>query len=76
MRTADLVIQITGQPAKMTGLLTLEPAGDGTRERISGDLTVSVPFVGKKIETEVAKGIVAAAATEEQTGRAWLSRPV
>ncbi len=71
-RTADLLIQIKGQPATMKGSLRLEASGEGTREQVSGELTVSVPFVGKKIEPEVAKAIVAAAAQEQATGRAWL----
>lgn len=73
-RVADLKISVKGQPATMTGSQTLERAGAGTRQLVRGDLKVSVPFVGKRIEPEVAKAIVAAAAKEQQTGRAWLGR--
>lgn len=75
-RTADLRIQLKDQPASMGGTLTLEAAGAGTRQQISGDLTVSVPFFGNRIEPEVAKAIVAAATKEQETGRAWLDRSV
>ncbi len=74
-RVADLTIQISGQPASMTGSVLLEPDGDGSVQRIDGDLTVSVPFFGKTIEPEVAKAIVAAASKEQETGRRWLDRP-
>jgi uncharacterized protein DUF2505 len=72
-RVADLHISIKGQPAAMTGTQTLQPAGNGSRQLIHGELTVSVPFIGKRIEPEVAKAIVAAAAKEQQTGQAWLA---
>jgi uncharacterized protein DUF2505 len=73
MRVADLQIHVKGQPASMKGTQTLERAGTGTRQLIRGDLKVSVPFLGKRIEPEVAKAILAGAAKEEQTGRTWLS---
>jgi Protein of unknown function (DUF2505) len=73
-RTADLVISVKGQPASMKGSVTLETTDSGSRELIDGDLLVSVPFIGKKIEPELAKAIVAAAAKEQQTGRTWLTR--
>jgi hypothetical protein len=73
-RQADLVIDIVGQPARMTGTVTLEAAGQGSRELVDGELKVSVPFFGKQIEPSVAEAIVAAAAIEEATGRDWLSR--
>jgi Protein of unknown function (DUF2505) len=74
LRVADLQIRIKGQPASMTGSQTLERDGAGTRQSIRGELKVSVPFLGKRIEPEVAKAILAAAAKQQQTGRAWLSR--
>ncbi|MGH3446275.1 MAG: DUF2505 domain-containing protein, partial [Nocardioidaceae bacterium] len=43
-RTADLVVEVTGQPAKMTGTISLEADGDDAREHITGEVTVSVPF--------------------------------
>ena len=74
VRTADLLIQIKGQPAEMKGSQILERDGSGTRQQITGNLKVSVPFFGGKIEAEVAKAILAAAAKEQETGREWLSR--
>jgi hypothetical protein len=72
-RVADLRISVKGQPATMKGTQSLEPVGAGTRQLIRGDLTVSIPFIGKRIEPELAKAIVAAAAKEQQTGTAWLA---
>lgn len=72
-RQADLAVQIVGQPAAMTGSLTMDASPPGVREVVRGDLRVSIPFLGKKIETEIAKGILAAARKEEQVGRQWLA---
>jgi hypothetical protein len=57
----------------MTGSIVLRETSDGVREVVQGQLKVAVPLFGGKIETEIAKGIVAAARAEERTGRAWLS---
>jgi hypothetical protein len=74
-RTADIVVDILGQPAKMVGTAVLEAVGHGSCQVILGDLKVAIPFLGKKIEPEIAKGIVAAVAKEQETGEAWLSGP-
>lgn len=71
-RRADLLVQIKGQPAKMTGTVTTETVGAGARTSIRGDLKVSMPFVGKKIEPEIAKGILAAIEKEQVTADEWL----
>jgi hypothetical protein len=71
-RTADLTLEIKGQPAKLSGTIALQPAGDGCKQLVAGDLSVSIPFFGKKIEPEIAKGIHAAIRAEEKTGQARL----
>lgn len=73
-RTAELTISIRGQPAKMVGTIALDSVDASARMRIAGDVKVSMPFFGRRIEAEVAKAIVAAAAKEQQTGLSWLSR--
>ncbi|MBA2716857.1 MAG: DUF2505 domain-containing protein [Propionibacteriales bacterium] len=74
-RIANLTVQVTGQPVKMTGTVTIAAVGQGARTSIRGDLRVSMPFVGKRIEPEIAKGILAAAAKEQQTADEWLGEP-
>jgi hypothetical protein len=73
-RTADLTIDVVGQPAKMTGTIVLEATADGSRQVVAGEVKVSVPFFGGKVEPELAKGIVAALRVEEKTAREWLAR--
>ena len=72
-RRADLSLQVVGQPAAMTGSIVLRETSDGVHEVVRGELKVSLPFIGGKIEAEIAKGIVAAARKEQETGRTWLS---
>lgn len=72
-RTAKLVVRIKGQPAEMNGAIRLENVDSGVREVISGELKVSIPFLGKKIEPEIAKGIMAAIEKEQEEGSKRLS---
>ncbi len=74
-RQADLTVQISGQPAKMTGTATTHAVGEGARTSISGVVNVSIPFVGKKIETVFAEGILAAITTEQEVADRWLGEP-
>jgi hypothetical protein len=72
--TADLTVQVVGQPASMRGSMVVEEDGNGAVQAIQGDISVSMPFIGKRFEAELAKGILAAARREEQIGREWLAR--
>jgi hypothetical protein len=73
-RTADITVEVMGQPARMTGRIVLEPTDDGCRQVVSGQVKVSIPFLGGKIEPEIAKGIRSAIRVEEKTGREWLAK--
>jgi hypothetical protein len=72
-RTADLLIEIPGKPAQMRGSIRIEPVGAATVESVDGDISVNVPFVGGRIEGEIAKAIRAAIAEEADVGAAWLA---
>jgi hypothetical protein len=72
-RMADVTVQIKGQPATMKGTATIALVPSGVEMRVDGDLKVSIPFVGKKIEPEIAKGIYAALRAEERQAAQRLS---
>jgi Protein of unknown function (DUF2505) len=72
VRRADLEVRITRQPASMTGTMTLEPHGSGTRQTVTGDIRVRIPLLGRRIEPEIAKAIRAALDKEGECGRAYL----
>ena len=67
-RTANVKVSIIGQPAEMVGTATLKAAGGGTEFTLIGDVKVSLPFIGKKIEPEVAKAITASLREEVAYG--------
>lgn len=71
-RTADVKVSIVGQPAEMLGTATLKPAGGGTRFDVVGDVKVSIPLLGRKIEPEVAKAVRASLAGEVELGKTKL----
>jgi hypothetical protein len=57
-RTADISLDVQGQPAGMNGHATLTNKAAGKAAFVvQGDVKVRVPFVGKKIEPFVAKVI-------------------
>jgi uncharacterized protein YndB with AHSA1/START domain len=73
-RSGRFTATISGAPATMQGDLRLEADGDnGSVERFDGEVKVSIPFVGGKIEQVAANAVLAAVKKEGQVGRAWLS---
>ncbi len=67
-RTADVGVDIQGQPASMRGRATILPSGTGTSFEVDGDVKVAIPFLGKKIEPEVHKAVVASLRHEVELG--------
>lgn len=67
-RTANVKVSIIGQPAEMVGTAVLKGSGSGTEFSLDGDVKVSIPFIGKKIEPEVAKAIIASLREEVSYG--------
>jgi hypothetical protein len=72
-RAADVVIAIKGQPAAMTGTITLAPGGSGSLQEVSGDVKVKIPFIGAKFEPTIADAIRAAIKREGEVGREYLA---
>jgi hypothetical protein len=68
-RTADVKVSIIGQPAEMTGKAKLTANGAATDFTLNGDVKVSIPFIGKKIEPEVAKAIKTSLREEVEYGQ-------
>ncbi len=72
-RRARLRIEIPGKPGSVDGSVTLSPTGPGSRELVTGDIKVSIPLVGRKLESEVHRGITAAMDVEGRVGATWLA---
>lgn len=56
-RSADIKVNIIGQPAGMEGKAVLDGSGSDASFVVTGDVKVSIPFIGKKIEPEIHKAI-------------------
>jgi hypothetical protein len=73
IRRADVDLQISKQPASMTGTVVLEPNGPGTRRTVNGEIRVRIPLLGRRIEPEIAKAIQAALDKELECARTHLA---
>lgn len=71
--TADLAVEMPGKPGHISGRTTLSPEGTGTVETFEGDVTVSIPFVGGKLEALVSGLFTAGMDAEHAVGVAWLT---
>ena len=70
---AKLDVSIPGKPGHLKGTITLRADGDGTVETVSGDLKVSIPLLGGKIEVLIAELLEHALLAEHRVGTAWLA---
>ncbi len=50
VRTSTLSVDIQGVPAKVRGTQRLAPSAAGSTETYDGEVTASIPLVGKKME--------------------------
>jgi hypothetical protein len=71
-RSAVVTVTVKGQPASMTGSMLLSPAPGGSTELVTGEVKVSIPFLGSKIEPEIVKVIEAALRIEQRVGQDWV----
>jgi len=72
VRTAVVDVTVKGQPASMTGSMVLSPAPNGSTELVTGEVKVSIPFLGRQIEPEIVKVIEAALRIEQRVGQDWV----
>ena len=72
-RSAELELEIPGKPGHVRGTITLTGDGAGTEETFEGEVTVSIPLVGAKLEGVVEKLFVSGMDTEQRVGTAWLA---
>ncbi|UTT65259.1 DUF2505 domain-containing protein [Janibacter sp. CX7] len=57
-RHADIDLTVAGVPLRMRGTIDLSPAGAGSRLAFAGDLTCSIPLMGKKVEQAAQPAVV------------------
>lgn len=71
--TADVVVTVPGKPVRMSGTIVLEGDGERTLETVSGDIVVSVPLIGGRIEELVGNVFRLALDAEYAVGQRWLA---
>ena len=64
-----------GHLLRASGTFRLQPTATGTRRVAEGDLKVSVPFVGGKVEQAIVSGLREHAALEQDVLEDWLRDP-
>lgn len=71
-RKAKVRMTVAGQPAGMEGTASITPDGKGSNFTITGEVKVTIPFLGKKIEPMVAKAITSSIRHEVKEGQKLL----
>jgi hypothetical protein len=71
-RTAEVSMDVKGQPATMRGTAQLIADGDGTKFTLDAEVRVSIPLIGKRIEPEVAKAVQQALDFDVELGKTKL----
>lgn len=72
-RHAELLIEVEGKPARMTGSMQLQAVDGGSRHVVEGKLKASVPMIGRRIEEAAARPISRGLEIEGELGTAWLA---
>ncbi|NUR08991.1 MAG: DUF2505 domain-containing protein [Nocardioidaceae bacterium] len=71
---ASLLVEIPGKPGQMKGSIALAGTGGGTTETVQGEIKVSIPLVGGKLEALIGDLLRSALKAEERVGRKYLAR--
>lgn len=74
-RLARVDITIPDKPGSLAARLSLAEQDNSTEVSIEGELTVSIPFIGAKLEAMVADLFRRALDTEAEVARAYLADP-
>lgn len=68
---ANIDIAIPGKPGQLQGTLILTEAGGQTTQTLDSELTVSIPFIGGKLEAMVADLFKSALNAEAAVAKTW-----
>ncbi|MBP2339558.1 DUF2505 domain-containing protein [Saccharothrix coeruleofusca] len=73
-RTGTAEVTIDGVPGRLDGTLTVADRGEGCALTLTGQIKVSIPLVGGKIEAMIAEQVVKLLDRENEFTSAWLAR--
>jgi hypothetical protein len=72
-RTGSIRVEVRDTPVLFLGSMALTVEGNGTRWPIEGQLKVSIPLLGSRIERAAQPAVLAGIEVEQRTGTAWLA---
>ncbi len=72
-QTADFSMEIPGKPGSLRGGITLRETATGTDEVFSGDVKISIPLIGGKLEKMISDLLSRALKREGRVGVTWLA---
>jgi hypothetical protein len=72
-RTGAASVELAGLPLSLEGTVCLRPEGPGCVLEYSGELTVSIPVLGKKLETIAAPLLLKGIDFQQQVADTWLA---
>lgn len=72
-RTGKLVLNVPGLPVEMVGTARLHVGGQGTRVDYTAELSVNIPFVGKKLEQSAAPAVMEGIGLQQRVGNDWVA---
>jgi hypothetical protein len=74
VRRGSVVVEISGTPVRLTGTVTLEPAGStGSVLTYDGELRAHIPLFGSAVEKAASGAVRSALAAEQVAGSRWLA---
>ncbi|MGO1511238.1 MAG: DUF2505 domain-containing protein [Actinomycetaceae bacterium] len=72
-RSAEFSLNVSGVPARVNGTQALRPVDGGTALDYRGDVTCSIPLLGRKIESAVVGAVDTVLEAERRVGLAFLA---
>lgn len=73
-RDGTFEMEIPGKPGHLRGTVTLGEQGEGCVQTFEGDLRITIPLVGGKLEKLVGDLLKKALTAEQEVGVSWLGR--
>ena len=70
---AEFLVNIPGKPGQLRGTVTLTERGGETVKIVDGDIKVSIPLVGGKLEGLIGDLFRSALRAESRVGARWLA---
>jgi Protein of unknown function (DUF2505) len=71
-RSGTVTMTIRGQPVRFRGKLKLSAGGRGSVLDITGELKVSIPVLGKRLEESAAPAVTEGYNKQQEVGDRWL----